>query len=126
MNFWLDSKGVGENVRDVTVTNNVMTDPTGNLVWVLGAPGGYRGPFHIEGNRLRVGNRVHDANSRGAFFFARCLGVTIRDNRASFPAGQKIPAVELRGSPGASVVGNSFVGAGSLIITSSDLRSPTS
>jgi hypothetical protein len=115
-NMWLASKGEGNAVGDVTITGNVMKKRTGALVWVFGSEGGYRGPFLIEHNRFLVGDTVNDEGSRGAFFLARCSDVTIRDNKAYFPAGHDVPAVELRRSKQVSINANKFKGAGQLVV----------
>ena len=111
VNFWLGSKGGPGKVGNITITDNVMRQGTGNLLWVFAPNGTTRGPFDIERNQFIVGGRVHDEGSVGAFFFAHCTGLTIRDNKASFPAGKRIPAVELRASQAATIEGNTFTNA---------------
>jgi hypothetical protein len=111
VNFWVDSKGAAGRIGDVTITDNIMRQSTGNLVWVFAPHGSTRGPFDVERNQLIVGGHVHDEGSRGGFFFANCRGVTIRNNRASFPSDGSVPAVELRNSQGATIAGNTFTNA---------------
>jgi hypothetical protein len=111
VNFWVDSKGAPGRIGDVTITDNVMREATGNVVWVFAPDGTTRGPFDIERNQLIAGGHVHDEGSRGALFFANCSGITIRDNHVQFPAGARVPAVELRNSRNATIAGNSFANA---------------
>jgi hypothetical protein len=106
-NFWIASKGSGSNIA-FTATNNTMTAATGNLIWVYGARDGYRGPLVIENNHFKVGGTVNDESSKGAFFFAKVDGVTIKGNKVSFPTGRHIPAVEIRDSKHLDISGNSF------------------
>ena len=116
VNFWLANKGAGTQVRNITFTDNRMTQATGGLVFVFGPQAGYRGPFVFEHNTLLVGDKVHDEGSKGAFFLSRAADVTIRDNTATFPAGHDVPAVELQDTKNVQVQANTFKNAGPKII----------
>jgi hypothetical protein len=122
-NFIVASKGNGDaGIGDVTLTGNKATAPSGNLVWVSGtAP---RGPFLIEHNHFALRGTVHDSGSTGAFFFNRCQQVTVEDNQATFPAGAKIPAVEIRNSQKVRVVHNQFPNAGPMVYDSTPTPAP--
>jgi hypothetical protein len=117
-NFWIASKGSGSKI-DFTVTNNTMKTATGNLIWIYGVQDGYRGPLVIENNHFRVGGTVNDESTKGAFFFAKVSGVTIKGNQVVFPAGRGIPAVEIRDSKGLDISGNMFQGAGKQLLDTS-------
>jgi hypothetical protein len=116
-NFWLASKGSGTGtIADITVTNNVAENATGNVMWVAGSGMKSRGPFVIERNVFYLRGTAHDSGSRGAFYFSRCTDVTVRANIAEFPAGQDIPAVEVRNSQQVTVEDNVFANAGQTVL----------
>jgi hypothetical protein len=73
----------------------------------------------IENNHFRVGGTVNDESTKGAFFFAKVSGVTIKGNQVVFPAGRGIPAVEIRDSKGLDISGNMFQGAGKQLLDTS-------
>jgi polygalacturonase len=96
VNFWIASKGAGNQIGDVVVRGNTMRSPTGGLVFVFGGPGGARGPFTFERNRLRTTGAVTDEGALGGFFLAHTDTIDIRDNQIDLPEGRDMPAVELR------------------------------
>jgi hypothetical protein len=118
VNFWLANKGYPANIGNVQIAGNRMVAGTGGLIFVFTVNRTYRGPFLIEHNQFIANNLINDENSSGAFFFAHCAGVTIRDNDVSFPKGKGMPAVELRDSRNVQVTGNRFTDAGRTIIAS--------
>ena len=65
VNFWIASKGAGNQIGDVVVRRNTMRSPTGGLVFVFGGRGGARGPFVFEANRLQVTGAVTDEDAVG-------------------------------------------------------------
>jgi len=114
-NFWLASKGDGgAQIRNIQVVRNRAVAATGNLIWVSG--GVFRGPLTVENNNFRFDSTVHDDRSRGAFYFARCAGITVRANHAAFPASQNVPAVEIRSSERVNVQDNTFPNAGPALL----------
>lgn len=108
--FWLSMPATGD-VGDVSVLDNVMKTTTPGLVWVVGRVGGVAGPVSIQRNRLRVSDVLYATNPVGAFHLDRCTGVTITDNRATFPRTTPVKAVETLDCDGVTVEGNRFVGA---------------
>jgi hypothetical protein len=68
LNFWIASKGAGNQIGDVDVRGNIMRSATGGLVFVFGGPGGARGPFAFADNNLQVTGAVTDEGAAGAFF----------------------------------------------------------
>ena len=125
-NFWLASKRNGNGtIGDITVTNNVADSATGNVMWVAGSGMTSRGPFVIERNLFYVRGTAHDSGSQGAFYFSRCTDVTVRSNIAEFPAGQNIPAVEIRNSQPVTVEDNVFANAGETLLNTGVGATPT-
>jgi hypothetical protein len=96
VNFWIASKGEGNQIGDIVVRDNTMRSATGGLVFVFGRRGGARGPFTFDDNRLRVTGAVTDEGAKGAFFFAHTDAIEIRTNRVELPKGRGMPTVELR------------------------------
>lgn len=127
-NFWLANKGQGFMIGPVTIRANVMDAPTGGLVFSFhDDAGGARGPWTIEDNVLIASDKVHDEGSRGAFFFTGSTDVTIRGNRVSFAAAPGMPAVELQRSSNVTIEGNTFEGAGQVVVAdaaSSNVHAP--
>ena len=66
----------------------------------------------------------NDSGSQGAFYFSRCVDVTVHENIAVFPAGQSIPAVEIRFSQPVTVEGNAFENAGETVLNSTPAPAP--
>lgn len=118
VNFWLANKGFPASIGNVQIVGNRMVAGTGGLIFVYTIKRAYRGPFLIEGNRFIADDVINDEDSSGAFVFAHCADVTIRDNDVSFPKGKAMPAVELRDSRNVEVTGNRFADAGKTIIAS--------
>jgi Right handed beta helix region len=106
LNFWIASKGAGNQIGGVDVRDNTMRSATGGLVFVFGGTGGARGPFTFAGNDLRVTGAVTDEGAVGAFFFAHTDTVDIRNNQIALPRGRGMPAVELRSCNHVVVDGN--------------------
>ncbi len=116
VNFWLANKGGGK-VHDVRFVGNRMKARTGGLVFIFAPKDrGYRGPFLFKDNTLLVGNTVNDEGSKGAFFLSQVKDVTIEGNRATFPKGADMPAVERQDAPRTVVNDNTFKNAGPLFI----------
>ncbi len=109
-NFWLADKGVGFDIGDITVSDNVMNAPSGGLVFVFGPARHKRGPFAFTHNRFQVSGLVSDEGATGAFVFVNASGVQIAANVVTAPAARRMPAVELRGSDHVVVSGNRFAG----------------
>ena len=106
VNFWIASKGQGNQIGDIVVRDNTMRSATGGLVFVFGRPGGARGPFTFDGNRLRVTDAVTDEGAEGAFFFVHTDTIDIRNNQVELPKGRGMPTVELRNCNHVVVDGN--------------------
>jgi len=115
VNFWIASKGAGNQIGDIVVRDNIMRSSTGGLVFVFGGPGGARGPFTFEGNDLRVTGAVTDEGAVGAFFFAYTDTIDIRNNQVDLPQSRVMPAVELRGCNHVVVDGNQIRNASRLV-----------
>jgi Right handed beta helix region len=116
VNFWIASKGAGNQIGDIVVRDNTMRSPTGGLVFVFGGPGGARGPFTFDRNRLRTSGAVTDEGAVGGFFFAHTDSIEIRDNRIDLPPGRDMPAVELRSCSHVVVDGNQVENAKRLVM----------
>ncbi len=110
LNYWIADKGVGINIGDVTVSNNVMKSPTGALVIVVGPKFGKRGPFTFTDNVLATSGAVSDEGAIGAFLFVNTSGVTIAGNRLTVPASSNLAAVEVRKSDHVVVRDNQLSG----------------
>jgi len=115
--FWLANKGSGYNINNIEVTGNRMTAPTGNLVFVYGPRGGYRGPFTITGNTMITNASVHDEGSVGAFFFSQSANVTVANNTVGFPADRHVVAVQAQDSEYVKIEGNIFQNADRELLT---------
>jgi hypothetical protein len=125
VNFWIASKGAGNQIGDVVVRGNTMRFATGGLVFVFGGPGGARGPFTFEGNRLQLTGAVTDEGAQGAFFFAHTDSIGIRNNQLDLPQNSKMPAVELRSCSHVRVDGNRVKNSNRLVMadrTSTDVQ----
>jgi hypothetical protein len=118
VNFWLANKGYPASIGNVQIAGNRMVAATGGLIFVYTINHAYRGPFLVEGNQFIANDVVNDEDASGAFFFAHCANVTIRDNDVRFPKGKGMPAVELRDSHKVEVTGNRFTDAGRTIVAS--------
>jgi polygalacturonase len=116
VNFWIASKGAGNEIGDIVVRDNTMRSPTGGLVFVFGGRGGARGPFSFNGNRLRVTGAVTDEGAVGAFFFNYTNTIEIRNNQIDLPQGRDMPAVELRSCSHVVVDGNRVKNAKRLVM----------
>ncbi len=124
-NFWIASKGSSDDLGNITVRDNVMQQPTGGLIWVYGVLPDYRGPFTITGNTLRTTGEVNDEETRGAFFFARCDGVTISDNKVLLPSGGGMPVVEVRDSRHVELASNNVIKNGGTRVLDTSPAFPT-
>jgi hypothetical protein len=118
VNFWLANKGYPASIGNVQIAGNRMVAATGGLIFVYTINHAYRGPFLVEGNQFIANDVVNDEDASGAFFFAHCADVTIRDNDVRFPKGKGMPAVELRDSHKVEVTGNRFTDAGRTVVAS--------
>jgi len=116
VNFWIASKGAGNQIGDVVVRDNNMRAATGGLVFVFGGPGGARGPFTFDGNRLRVTGAVTDEGAVGAFFFAHTNTIDIRNNQVDLPHRRGMPTVELRSCDHVVVDSNRVKNASRLVM----------
>jgi hypothetical protein len=109
--LWFSSGGAGSNVSDIVIAGNTMQEATGTPVVYMVAPrGARRGPVLIENNTLIVGG-----SPEPGFRFARVSGLTIRNNRATFPASRLMTAVGLEEAQQATIQGNRFCGAARVI-----------
>jgi Right handed beta helix region len=125
VNFWIASKGAGNQIGDILVRDNTMRSPTGGLVFIFGGKGAARGPFTLDGNRLRVTGAVTDEGAKGALFFAHTDRIEIRNNQIDLPRGRDMPTVELRSCNHVAVDGNRVQNAKRLVMadqTSTDVR----
>ena len=125
VNFWIASKGAGNQIGDIVVRDNTMRSSTGGLVFVFGGQGAARGPFAFDGNRLRVTGAVTDEGAKGALFFAHTDRIEIRNNQIDLPRGHDMPTVELRSCNHVAVDGNRVQNAKRLVMadqTSTDVR----
>jgi hypothetical protein len=125
VNFWLASKGAGNQIGDIVVRDNTTRAPTGGLVFVFGGRGGARGPFVFDGNRLQVTGAVTDEGAVGAFFFSYTDTIDIRNNQIDLPRGRDMPTVELRSCSHVVVDGNRVKNSTRLVMadqTSSDVH----
>jgi parallel beta-helix repeat protein len=111
VNYWLADKGSGVNIGDVTVSRNVMQEPTGALVIVYGPASGRRGPFTFVDNTFRTTGAVSDENAAGAFLFAYASGIRLDGNVVRVPPARRLVGVELRSAADVVIVDNRFVGA---------------
>jgi hypothetical protein len=116
VNFWIASKGAGNQIGDIVVRGNTMRSATGGLVFVFGGPRGARGPFTFDANHLQVTGAVTDEGAEGAFFFAHTDNIEIRNNQVDLPRGRKMPTVELRSCQHVAVAGNHVKNANRLVI----------
>jgi Right handed beta helix region len=116
-NYWLANKGSGINVGDVTVSHNVMQEPSGALVIVAGPSFGKRGPFTFVDNTFRTTGAVADENAVGAFLFENAAGVRVTGNDVQVPAARHMAGVELRAASEVSVTGNQFTGVTKTVIS---------
>ena len=71
--FWLSAPGTGD-VRDVSVTGNILRNATAGLFWVIGTAGQPATGFDVHDNELRVSDGVYATTPIAAFFFAHCDG----------------------------------------------------
>lgn len=117
--FFLAILGAGP-VADVTVEDNVMRTTTSGLVWAVAPEGETVGPLTIRRNRFRVDDALYAEHPAGAFYLARCAGVTIAANRATFPRTLRVTAVEVRDCTDVVVEGNTFEHAGELLVDETD------
>ncbi len=109
--LWFSSGGAGSNVSDITIAGNVMQDETGTPVVFMVAPrGARRGPILIENNTFIVGG-----SPAPGFRFGRVSGITLRNNRATFPAARQMIAVGLEEAQQVTIQGNSFCGAARVV-----------
>ncbi len=116
--LWLASGGRGSNVSDITVAGNTMQAETGTpVIYVVAPSGARRGPFLIEQNTFMVGG-----SPEPGFRFARVTGVTIRNNRASFPASRQMTAVALEDAQQVLIQGNTFCGAARILAADDQSR----
>jgi hypothetical protein len=109
--LWFSSGGGGSNVSDIVIANNTMREETGTPVIYMVAPrGARRGPLLIENNTFAVGG-----SPEPGFRFGRVSGITIRNNRATFPANRLMTAVGLEDAHQVTIQGNRFCGAARVI-----------
>ncbi len=105
--LWFSSGGQGSNVSEVSITGNVMQDATGTpVVYIVAPRGHHRGPVLIEGNTFIVGG-----SAAPGFRFDRVSAVTIRSNRATFPANRLMTAVAVEDTQQVVIQDNHFCGA---------------
>jgi hypothetical protein len=109
-NYWLADKGSGVNIGDITVSRNVMRQPSGALVVVYGPDFGRRGPFTFVDNTFRTTAAVTDENAVGAFLFAHATDIRLIGNEVRVPPGSHLVGVELRNTTDVVVRANRFVG----------------
>jgi len=117
-NYWLADKGSGINIGDITVSHNVMQEPTGALVIVKGPAFGTRGPFAFVDNSFWTTGAVSEAHAAGAFLFAHAAGIRISGNEVRVSPAAHLAGVELRDCRDAAVTGNRFTGVTKTIVSS--------
>jgi hypothetical protein len=115
-NYWLADKGSGINIGDVTVSHNVVQEPTGALVIVYGPAVGKRGPFTFVDNMFWTTGAVSDERAAGAFLFARVAGIDISGNDVRVSPAAHLAGVELRGCRDANVTRNRFTGVTKAVV----------